>query len=160
MTASILSTIYSQLASMSVSYTDRANATATPTVYSLATIPGNIQTAHLPCRLLLPIGQGGGTNNMRILQGAGVVASWAITDLFLLMTAAQQEGLHAQAPVLISYVMAYARALAAQFRFLSAPSTETRTISANILPNIWEYPGGSGVLFYGVKVDLIVEELI
>jgi hypothetical protein len=160
MTISILSTIYSQLASMAVTYTDAAAASVNPTVYSLATIPGSIQTEHLPCRLLLSIGQGGGQNNLRILDGAGVVASWSITDFFLLEASAQGEGLHIQAPVLISYCMAYARALAAQFRFLSAPSTETRTVSARILPGVFEYPAGAGVYFYGVKVDLTVEELL
>lgn len=160
MTTSILSTIYSQLAAMTVSYTDRTGASATPTVYSLATIPAHVETAQLPCRILLPIGQGGGTNNLRVLNGSGVVASWSITDLFLLCPEAQQEGLYIQAPVLISYAGAWARAIGQQYRFLSAPSTETRTITAAILPGMWEYPTQSGVFYYGVKCDLAVEELI
>lgn len=158
--SSILSTIYSQLAAMTVSYTDRTGASASPTVYSLATIPASIQTAHLPCRILLPIGQGGGANNLRVLDGAGVNASWSITDLFLLCPEAQQEGLYIQAPVLISYVMAYAQAIGAYHQIISGSHTEQRTITASILPGIWEYPAQSGVNFYGVKVDLTVEELI
>jgi len=157
---SILTSIYAQLAAMAVTYTDRDGAQATPTVYSLASIPGSVQTAHLPCRLLLPLGQGGGNNSAQVLSGSGALCSWSVTDLFLLEAAAQDSGLYVQAPVVVDYCAKYARAIGQLYRFLSAPQVNTATISAQITPGMYEYPTGSGAVFYGVRVQISIEELI
>lgn len=157
---SILPTIYNDLENMTVTYTDKASASVTPTVYDLDEIPASVQTAHLPCRILLPIGQGqSGTQTATVLRGAGVQANWTITDLFLLDTAARDAGLYVQAPVLMRYVVAYAEALGKQFQFVHGYSTESLTVSASIIPGMYEYPAGSGVWFYGVKCDVTIDEL-
>lgn len=160
MTYSILPNIYAQLASMIVSYVDKNGQDVQPGVKGLGEIPASVQTAQLPLRILLPIGQGqGGTANLEIMHSPNVKANWVITDLFLLETAAQDEGLYRQAPVLMRYVVAYSEALGPHFQILSGASVESFTISASVVPSMLEYPQGSGVWFYGVKCDLQVEEI-
>lgn len=157
---SILPTIYNDLEAMTVTYANKSSVNTTPTVYDLDEIPASVQTAQLPCRILLPLGQGqGGSPNVAILRGAGAQAQWVITDLFLLETAARDAGLYVQAPVLIRYVVAYAEALGKQFQFVHGYSTESLTVSASIVPGMYEYPAGSGVWFYGVKCDVTIEEI-
>jgi hypothetical protein len=157
---SILLTIYDDLEAMAVTYTDKLSASVTPSVYNLDEIPASVQTAHLPCRILLPVGQGqGGSPNVQILRGAGASASWTVSDLFLLETAARDAGLYIQAPVLMRYVVAYAEALAKQFQFRHGADTLSLTISSSIVPGMYEYPSQSGTWFYGVKCDITIEEI-
>lgn len=159
MTYSILIDIYNDLESMAVTYLNKASASTTPTVYDLDEIPASIQTAQLPCRILLPIGQGqGGSPNVEILRGAGVKAQWQITDLFLLEAAARDAGLYVQAPVLMRYVVAYTEALGIKFQFIHGANTNSLTISASVTPGMYEFPSGSGAWFYGVKADITIEE--
>lgn len=158
--STILSNVYGLLDAMAVTYTDRSGANATPTCYSLSELPASVQTAHLPCRLLLPIGQGAsGTNNLTLDNTAMARAEWQITDLFLLEASARTEGLYIQAPVLMRYVEAYANAIALKWRMLYQWQTEALTTSISILPGEYEYPAGSGTWFYGVKVDLNITEI-
>jgi hypothetical protein len=158
---SILPQIYDALDNMTVSYTDRNGATATPTVYDLDELPGSVETAHLPCRLLMPLGQGrSGTPNLVLGPGNMAQAAWQVTDLFLLETMARTEGAYVHAPVLMRYVTAYAAALANKWQILYQWQTEALTSTAAITPGIYEYPAGSGVYFYGVKVDININETI
>jgi len=158
--SSILLTIYDDLAAMAVTYVDKSAANATPTVYNLSAIPSSVSTAQLPCRILLPIGQGqGGTPTATILRGAGVEAQWIVTDLYLCETAARDAGIYILAPVLMRYVVAYAEALGIQFQFRHGYSTESLTISSSIVPGMYEYPAGSGTWFYGVKCDVTIDEI-
>lgn len=160
MTYSILLTIYDQLESMAVTYVNKDSVGTTPNVFDLNEIPASIETAHLPCRILLPVGQGqSGSPNVEILRSPNVRANWNITDLFLLEAAARDAGLWVQAPVLMKYVVAYAEALALKFQFMSGSSVETFTISASIIPGMYEYPAGSQAWFYGVKCDLQIQEI-
>jgi hypothetical protein len=160
MTGSILLNIYDDLEAMTVTYVNKSGGNSTPSVANLDEIPASVATADLPIRILLPIGQGaGGTNNAEILRGAGVKASWTITDLFLLDTAARELGPYIQAPVLLRYVAAYAEALGKQFQFLEGDSTLSLTINASIVPGMYEYPAGGGTWFYGCKSDITIEEI-
>jgi len=160
MTNSILLTIYDDLEAMAVTYTDKSGANITANCLNLDEIPASVQSVHLPCRILLPIGQGqGGTPTAQVLFGAGIKATWNITDLFLLEVAARDAGLYIQAPVLMRYCVAYAEAIGRQFEFVHGWSTETNSLTASILPGMYEYPSGSGVWFYGVKCDLQIEEI-
>ena len=160
MTSSILLTIYDDLEAMSVTYVDKSAASTNPNCFNFDEIPGSVSTAQLPCIILLPIGQGqGGTPTAQILRGAGVTAQWTITDLFLCETAARDQGVYILAPVLMRYVVAYAEALGKQFQFQHGWNVESLTISASIVPGMYEYPAGSGTWFYGVKSDVTIEEI-
>ena len=158
--SSILLTIYDDLEAMAVTYTDKGAVSTNPNCFNLDEIPASVSTAQLPCRILLPIGQGqSGTPTATILRGAGVQAQWNITDLFLLETAARDAGIYILAPVLMRYAVAYAEALGKQFQFVHGYSTESLTISSSIVPGMYEYPAGSGVWFYGVKCDVVIDEI-
>ena len=160
MTNSILLSIYDDLEAVTVSYLDKSNASTNPNCFNIDEIPASISTAQLPCRILLPIGQGqGGTPTLEILHGAGARAQWNITDLFLLEAAARDMGLYVLAPVLMRYVVAYSEALAIAWQFKHGWNVESLSMSASILPGMYEYPAGSGSWFYGVKCDLTIEEL-
>lgn len=157
---SILLTIYDDLEAMAVTYVNKSSVSTNPNCFNLDEIPASVQTAQLPCRILLPVGQGqSGTPTATILRGAGVQAQWNITDLFLLETAARDAGIYIQAPVLMRYSVAYAEALGKQFQFVHGYSTESLTISSSIVPGMYEYPAGSGVWFYGVKCDVVIDEI-
>lgn len=160
MTYSILLDIYNDLEGMTVSYLNKSGVATIPTVYDLDEIPASVQTAQLPCRILLPIGQGqGGSPNVEILRGAGVKAQWSVTDLFLLEAAARDAGLYVQAPVLMRYVVAFTEALGVKFQFVHGANTNSLTLSASVIPGMYEYPAGSGAWFYGVKADITIEEI-
>ena len=160
MTDSILLQIYDDLEAMNVTYLNKSNVSVTANCFNLDEIPASVSTAQLPCRILLPIGQGtGGVSNARILQGAGVIAQWNISDLFLLETAARDAGLYIQAPVLMRYCVAYAEAFGKQWQFIHGWNTESLSLSSSIVPGMYEYPSGSGTWFYGVKCDLTIEEI-
>ena len=160
MTNSVLLDIYNDLEGMTVSYLNKSNVVTNPNCYDLDEIPASVSTAQLPCRILLPIGQGqGGSPNVVIERGAGVRATWNITDLFLLETAARDAGLYIQAPVLMRYVVAYSEALGIKWQFVHGWNVESLALSASVIPGMYEYPAGSGVWFYGVKCDLTIEEI-
>lgn len=158
--SSILLTIYDDLEAMAVTYVNKSAVSTNPNCFNLDEIPASVQTAQLPCRILLPVGQGqSGTPTATILRGAGVNAQWSITDLFLLETAARDAGIYILAPVLMRYCVAYAEALGKQFQFVHGYSTESLTISSSIVPGMYEYPAGSGTWFYGVKCDVVIDEI-
>jgi len=158
---SILPTIYADVEAMTVTYTDKSGAAVTPKCYGLAAIPASVQTAMLPCRVLLPLGQGrGGSPNIEILRGAGARAAWTFTDLFLLAAAAQDIGLNAQAPSLVSYAGNYAESLSNLFQIKHGASTNSITVTASIALGMYEYPASSGAWWYGCKCDITIEEII
>ena len=160
MTYSILLDIYDDLEAMTVTYLDKSSASATANCFNLDEIPSSVQTAQLPCRILLPVGQGqGGAPNAQVLAGAGIRATWQVTDLFLLEAAARDAGLYVQAPVLMRYVVAYTEAFGKEFQFAHGFSTESKSLSVSAIPGMYEYPAGSGSWFYGVKCDLTIEEI-
>lgn len=158
--SSILLNIYDALDAMTVTYVDKNGASVNPTCYNLNELPNSIQTEKLPCRLLLPIGQGvSGSTSMTIEHGAGVTANWQITDLFLLETAARGEGLYIHAPVLVRYVAAYAEAISKKWQILYQWQSEALVLNLQPIPGIYNFPSGSDAYFYGVKIDLNIQEI-
>jgi hypothetical protein len=159
--SSSLVEVYALLAAMSVSYTDRSGATATPHVFNLDTFPSNIQTAILPCRILFPIGWGGQGMTLGIGPGTEADSTYTITDFFLLESGARGEGLFVQAPVLMRYVKAYADAISLKWQYASLNSvSQPLTVSVNIVPAEYNIPQGSDNWYYGVKCDLTISELL
>jgi hypothetical protein len=157
---SILPQIYDLLDGMSVTYSNRSGASVTATCYDLDELPNSIETAHLPCRLLLPIGQGqSGSPNIVLDNTPMARAEWRVTDLFLLEAVARSEGLAIQAPVLMRYVTAYSDAIAKKWQMQYQWQTEALTLSIAIAPGIYNYPTGSDAYFFGVKADLRISEI-
>jgi len=152
---SILDQIYSQFAAISVSYTNKAGASASPTVYYGTTLPDSIETAHLPARLLVPP-----SGSVEVMEGGNIRADWRITDLFLLEAAAQGSGIRDEAGVMVSYMMAYSNALGRVWEINYQSSVRTHTVSAALATGKFEYPPASGVWFWGVRAELTIQESI
>ncbi len=152
--SSIIESVYAALDSMTVSYLDKDNATATPTTYTLSESLDSVQTAHLPCRLLIfP------TVSQILGPGPESTATYTVNDLFLLEAIAQGGGTKVQAPVLLRYVKAYQDAIALKWQFISVWQTEALTTNITYTPGRFEYPSQSGNWYYGVNISIIVEEI-
>lgn len=152
----LLLTFFDDLEAMSVSFTDKSGATVTANALNIDEKADSIQTAQLPCRIITQTASDSGT----ILKGAGVDATWNITDLFLLDTVARDISPAVQMPVLQRYKVAYIEKLFLLWQIVHGYSTENEAISYTAMTGKFEYPAGSGVYFYGVKFDLTLRELI
>jgi len=128
------------------------------TAYNLESLPPSINTAKLPCRLLLPVGDMSteGRDATFIAIGNTITVDWQIKDLMLYRPLGQGIGLHTFAGELVEYAGAYMD-MAREFR---APSIFSSLESANALPGIYEYPAGSGNLYAGVLCTLLIHEVI
>jgi hypothetical protein len=155
MTYSNLLNFFDDLEGMTVSYTNKSGATVTANALNIDEKADSIQTADLPCRIITQTAADSGT----VLQGAGIKATWNITDLFLLDTIARDISPAIQMPVLQRYKVAYLEALSKKWMLPHPPLTEERTLSYTATTGKFEYPAGSGIYFYGVKFDLTLEEI-
>jgi len=153
---SLLLTFFDDLEAMSVSFKDKSGATVIANVLNIDEKADSIQTAHLPCRIITQTANDSG----EIFKGAGINATWNITDLFLLDTVARDISPAIQMPVLQRYKVAYLDKLFLMWQIVHGYSTETQTLNYTAMTGKFEYPAGSGVYFYGVKFDLTLNELI
>jgi hypothetical protein len=154
--SSLLLTFYDDLEAMTVSYTDKSGSSATATALNIDENSESIQTAHLPCRILTFTQP----DTAVIMKGAGSVATWNITDLFLLETAARDLGAYILKPVLKRYEVAYLEAIQKKWNLVHGWSTETLGLNVSMKAGKFEYPAGSNVWFYGVQCDASFEELV
>lgn len=154
--SSLLLTFFDDLEAMTVSYVDRAGTTVTANALNIDERTDSIQTAHLPCRLIMSTV----ADTATIQRGGNSTATWAITDLFLLETVARDMGTFAVSPTLQRYKVAYIEALQKKWSIVHGWSTETLTLNLSMQSGKFEYPSQSGVWFYGVKCDITFEELV
>ena len=153
--SSILTEIYNQLEALAVTYTDKSGASVTPTVYSQETQIDNLYTAQLPCRILmLPSAQG------TIEPGGLTKTEWRITDMLLVEAEAQGVGQRDEYPQLTRYCVAYAEKIGTLWRYISGWSVEDNTIGITMAAGKFEFPTGSGERWYGVRCDLVINEII
>ena len=157
--SSLLLTFYDDLEAMTVTYTDKSGASTTATALNLDEQSDSIQTTQLPARILTFTNP----DTAVIMQGAGSIATWNITDLFLLETVARDLGSYILKPVLKRYEVAYLEAiqkLPTARSLVHGWSTETQPLSVSMRAGKFEYPAQSGVWFYGVQCDLVIEEIV
>lgn len=154
--SSLLSTFYDDLEAMTVSYVDKDNNTVTADCINIDEYRDSIQTAHLPCRILTSTS----ADTAIIVYGAGSMATWNITDLFLLAPVTQETGSHIYMPVMKRYEVAWLEAIQKKWMIIHGWSTETLALNASMQAGKFEYPAGSGVWFYGVKCDVNFEEIV
>jgi hypothetical protein len=152
---SVLDTIYDQLEALAVTFTDKNGASVTPAVYSQETYLDQVQTAHIPARVLLPA-----SGSMDIIDGGNVLASWQIADLCLLEAIAQGAGSREENPQMTRYMMAYAQKIGRLWQILSEWHTEGRTLNTQITSGKFEFPAGSSNWWYGVRCNLTITEII
>jgi len=144
--------LYAALAEMTVSLDGQP----VPT-FDLDALPAAVQSAHLPCRLLLPLSARGEARAVTpvTFTGAQTRIAWVVTDLFLLLPAGQGRGLIEAAPVLARYQSTYLDALRAHVPLLTGVTIESATLE----PGIFVYPDGGGASFYGVEVVLSLTDI-
>lgn len=125
-------------------------------VFDLDALPASVQTAHLPCRLLLPLSARGEARAVTPIAFAGAQTriAWALTDLFLLLPAGQGRGLAEAAPALARYQSAYLDALRAHVPLLGGVTIESATLD----PGVFTYPE-SGASYYGVEAALVLADI-
>ena len=154
--SSLLLTFYDDLEAMTVTYTDKSGASTTATALNLDEQSDSIQTTQLPARILTFTQP----DTAVIMRGAGSVATWNITDLFLLETVARDLGSYILKPVLKRYEVAYLEALQKKWQLVHGWSTESLTLNVSMRAGKFEYPAQSGVWFDGVQCDLVIEEIV
>lgn len=148
----LLTTIYPAIAAMNVSLNS-----ANVDVFSLDALPNSVQTAQLPCRLLLPTNQQlTGRNAQPASFGTSGVWSvlWNVVDLCLIEATGQTRGLLDVAGDIVEYQAAYLSSL-------SALSIAKNIIveGAQIDPGVFMYPTGTATSFFGVQITVNIREL-
>lgn len=160
--ASVIRTIYATLASKAVTVSDSvAYGTKTPPVFDLAALPDYVDSAKLPCRLLLPFGTAKAEERdvHFIALGNTVKATWHVIDLLLWRPVEEGIGINSVAADLMTYCAEYVamvRAARGGTNFV----TQTVIKSVNLTPDTWEYPPGSGTFFWGVECALDIDEVL
>jgi len=154
--SSLLLTFYDDLEAMAVTYTDKNGATVTANCLNIDEKADSLQTAHLPARVLTI----NNTNTAEIELGGNSKATWTITDLFFLETAARDAGAYILEPVLLRYQVAYLEAIQKKWQLVHGWSTETLAFSVTMRAGKLEYPAGSGTWFYGCECVTTFEELV
>lgn len=141
--------IYTAVANMPVRATN-----FTPTAYDIDRLPNALTNAHLPARLLLPLGTDG-ENRTTTFQtvGRGIAVSWKLTDLMLFKSLGQGQGLHSVAFDLLDYMRAYINAVK-QSRALGTGVL----VSLNFNAGIFTYPLNTKSVYYGVETTLVINE--
>ena len=151
---SVITNIYDALADKVVTTTSGK----TPTVFNLDELPESITTAHLPCRLLLPVGgnPSEALEGQFIAIGTAVTVIWQIGDLMLWQVSEQGLGLREFAPELVDYCGKYVD----MTRTFKCPYTNTALEGFSVTPGIYEWPRGSGRFFAGVLAQLNIKEVL
>ena len=135
---SVITQVYDALSDVVVTTTGGV----TPRAYDLHELPQSVNTAQLPCRLLLPVGNepGEGREGTFIAVGTSMVIIWTINDLMLWQPINQGLGLKEFAPELVDYCGKYWDMV----RTFRCPATNTALESANMTPGVYEWPISSG----------------
>ena len=151
---SVISDVYTALAAKSVTTTSGK----TPTVYDLDELLESVNTANLPCRLLLPLGDnaGEGREGQFINIGSTIVITWQVNDLMLWQASEQGLGLRQFAPQLVDYCGKYIDAM----RTFKCPVANTSLESVYVVPGEYEWPRGSQRYFAGVLCQLQIKEAL
>lgn len=130
----------------------------TPKVYNLGDLPDSMDTARLPCRLLLPLGNtpGEGRDGSFLGIGSSATIQWTVNDLMLWKASAQGVGLREVAEDLVDYAGKYAEAM----KDFKCPAADMVLDSWVSTPGEFEWPRGSGRFYAGVACQLVITEAL
>lgn len=145
-----LAEIYAAVAATAVSVAGK-----TPVVFDHDALPAAVNTAQLPCRVLLPVGRLDGLAEPLAL-GGGRVIRWRLTDLLLLAAVGQGRDIGEHSAALVAYCEAYAVALGGGLEVIGGRVSVTRI---EFEMGVYAYPPEHGTRFYGVACTLTVEEI-
>lgn len=151
---SVINNIYDALKLKTVTTTSGK----TPRVFGLDELPESITTAHLPCRLLLPVGNNPteAQEGQFIAIGTGVTVVWQVSDLMLWQVSEQGVGLREFAPELVDYCGKYLDMV----RTFKCPYPNTAIETFTMVPGMYEWPSGSGRQYAGVLCQLQIREAV
>jgi hypothetical protein len=147
-------TVYDNLAKVTVTTTSGK----TPKVYNLTALPESLTTAHLPCRLLLPLGgmPGEGRDGQFLGIGASATMQWQVNDLMFWQASEQGIGVREFAGELVDYCGKYAEAM----KGYKCPASDMVLDGWSVTPGEFEYPLGSGRYYAAVRCQLMITEAI
>ena len=163
--SSVISAIYDALDATSVSVTKPDGTSVTASVRDADELPNSITTADLPIRLLWandPFG-GSNANSATVFHGQSGSSyynlQWTITDMLYYTPVAQGLGVKSAAKNLLAYIADYYDMLSDSTRF-SISTGDARVKDARADVDVMEYPLGSGVWYWGVRMTLTIDESI
>lgn len=147
-------TAYDNLAKLAVT----TKSGKTPKVYNLASLPESLNTAQLPCRLLLPLGgmPGEGRDGQFLGIGESATMQWQVNDLMFWQASEQGRGVKDFAKDLVDYCGQYAEAM----KSYKCPATDMVLDGWSVTPGEFEYPLGSGRYYAAVRCQLMITEEI
>lgn len=156
MTSQIVA-IYNAIENMEVSPVDVIH------VYGLTGLPNSVPSGNLPCRILLDLANAGEGQSMEFFTvnsgiggGGAQYIEWQLNDLMLLLPEGQGRGNKQVSTALITYTGAYVDAV----RNARALVPTANITGLRVSPGIYEYPAGSGVMYWGCMATLTIKEII
>lgn len=146
--------ITSALAALSVTYTNEATASITPTAYDINAVPPSVPAANLPVRLLGTTRGNSDATFMPLTAGVGDgVVEHSVSELCLI----EAVGLSRMQDEWCD-TMRYVDALLVVLQANRTIYTRSEIKSANASRGVYEWPNNSGELFYGCQTLITISE--
>lgn len=161
MATSNIAAAYAALDATNITFSLRG-ADRTPAVKTLSELPNIVNAADLPMRLLLSVDGVGEASDMQFLTlgqgtaGGSYTVTWRIVDLMLAATQASGSGAKDVALSLVTYCGKYMDMARNSRNLASGISIQKAVPSAGI----YEFPAGSGNMFFGVQVIIDLVEIV
>jgi len=149
---SVIEAIYTAIASERVSVHG-----VCPVAYTGSTLPNTVESARLPCRLLVPTGSrlGQGSYQRGTMGPRGIATiDWTLTDMVLWRSVSAGQGLRDIAGTLVAYCGAYAE----MTRLLGGPGWTVTGLG--MTAQIIEWPQGGDRWYDGVVCTLTITEIL
>lgn len=150
---SSVTTIYANLAEKSVLYDGAA-----PRVFGLDDAPNAVESADVPCRILLA-GRTTESSFGFVAIGSMAAVEWTVLDLFLIAPSGQTRGLIDVSAPMLDYCGRYAEMLRS-FRDAGITGGMCTLEAARIDPGVYRYPADVGADYYGVLITLTIREVL
>ena len=156
--------LYDTLAATDIVYTNEASSQITVSAHDLDTVKEEIESLHLPTRVLIPLqsrGAGEGSGMELLTVGTSNIfgrITWRIADLFLHASAGEGYGLHSHLPDLVRYAGAYAEKIADAGADLGIGTMTFAGLDIQV--SMIEWPLQSDQLYYGVEALISYEEIL
>lgn len=147
--------LYAYLASIQIEFVNEAGQNVSVGACDLHQLGNMLQSADMPKRLLLPIGNQSASETQLALCGDSEI-EWTVCDLLMWKPAAQGVGLAEVAADLVRYCGAYAD----KFKTIrqSCPSSFALKNARIDAPDVHDFPSGGESSTLGVRVWLVFTE--
>lgn len=151
-------TIYTTIANTGITFTKEAGGAVTVAAKDLNALPGALQSADAPVRLLLPYSVTTRADGSFMTLDALMSVTWVVTDLMLWRPGQLGAGISESAPDLVRYQAAYLEAIRALHSMGGLAGVATLDIE--LRPGIYNWPIGSDTWWQGCMSSItVLEEL-